>query len=71
MFLSIAELVTLTGYRRRSCIARWLRDNGFSFRIAADGYPRVLEEHVRVLLCGMPVKPRNQPNLAALKKEVR
>lgn len=70
MFLSIAELVSLTGYKRRSCIVRWLQANGFSFRIGADGYPRVLEEHVRMLLCGVPAKPRNQPNLAALKSEV-
>lgn len=70
MFLSIADLVSLTGYKRRSCIIRWLQTNGFAFRIGADGYPRVLEEHVRMLLCGVPMKSRNQPNLAALKNEV-
>jgi hypothetical protein len=68
VFLTIAELVRLTGYKRRGCMARWLRDNGFAFRIGADGYPRVLEDHVRLLLSGMVVKPRNTPNLAALKQ---
>ncbi len=70
MFLSLADLVSLTGYKRRSCIIRWLQANGFAFRVGADGYPRVLEEHVRALLCGIPMKPRNRPNLAALKNEV-
>jgi len=47
---------------------RWLQTNGFAFRIGADGYPRVLEEHVRLQLCGAASKSRNLPNLAALKK---
>jgi len=69
MFLSFAELVLLTGYRRRSCIIRWLVANGFAFRVGADGYPRVLEEHMRLILCGNSPKPRNAPNFSALKKK--
>jgi hypothetical protein len=68
MFLTIAELIGLTGYKRRSRIVRWLAENGFAFRIGADGYPRVLEEHVRLQLCAVAAKPRNTPNLDALKK---
>jgi len=68
MFLSVAELVALTGYKRRSCMIRWLRENGFAFPIGADGYPQVLKEHVRLLLCRQPVKPRSIPKLAVLKK---
>lgn len=67
MFLTIAELVSLTGYRRRSCIIRWLAENGFAFRVGADGYPRVLAEHVKLQLCAVAAKPRNLPNLDALK----
>lgn len=67
MFLSLAELAMLTGYKRRACMIRWLQSNGFAFRVGADGYPRVLEEHVRSLLSGMAPKPRNTPNLAALR----
>lgn len=67
MFLTIAELIGLTGYKRRSCIVRWLTQNGFAFRIAADGYPRVLEEHVKLQLCAIAAKPRNLPRLEALK----
>lgn len=68
MFLSLAELVRLTGYRRRGCMIRWLQANGFAFRVGADGYPRVLEDHVRLLLSGMAPKPRNTPNLDALRQ---
>ena len=67
MLLSLAELVTLTGYKRRGCMIRWLRANGFIFRIGADGYPRVLEDHVRLQLAGIASRPRNTPNLDALK----
>lgn len=68
MLLSIAELVALTGYRRRGCIIRWLSQNGFAFRVGADGYPRVLEEHVRSQLGGNAFKQRSVPNLSVLKK---
>ena len=67
-FLSIAELVILTGYKRRSCMIRWLRENGFVFRIGADGLPKVLEEHVRLQLSGVITKRGNHPNFDALKK---
>lgn len=68
MFLTIAELVLLTGYKRRGCMIRWLAGNGFLFRIGADGYPRVLEEHVRQQLCGVASRSRNTPNFDALKQ---
>lgn len=68
MLLSVAELVLLTGYKQRRHMIRWLRENGFAFRIGADGYPRVLEEHVRIQLSGVAAKPRNKPNLDALKR---
>ena len=68
MFLSIADMVYLTGYKRRSCIIRWLQENGFVFRIGGDGYPRGLEDHVKLLLSGIAGKPRSQPNLDALSR---
>jgi hypothetical protein len=68
MFLSLAELVALTGYKRRACMIRWLQTNGFVFRVAADGYPRVLADHVRTQLSGMGITRRNSPNLEALKQ---
>lgn len=67
IFLTLAELASLTGYKRRSCIIRWLQANGFAFRVAADGYPRVLQEHVREMLGGPPSLRKTVPNLSALR----
>ncbi len=50
MFLSIADMVYLTGYKRRSCIIRWLQENGFVFRIGGGGYPRGLGDHVKLVV---------------------
>ncbi len=68
MFLSLSELVALTGYKRRGCMIRWLQANGFIFRVAADGYPRVLDEHVKMQLSGIGSTRRNTPNFKALKQ---
>jgi hypothetical protein len=70
VFLTLAELVLLTGYKRRGCMIRWLADNAFLFRVGADGYPRVLEEHVRQQMSGIGPRTRNTPNLEALKQLV-
>jgi len=45
---------------------RWLRENGFVFTVAADGYPRLLVEHVRTRLTGERVRKRTEPDLSAL-----
>jgi len=66
MFLSLEELRTLTGYQRPTCMIRWLRENGFVFTVAADGYPRLLVEHVRTRLTGERVRKRTEPDLSAL-----
>jgi len=46
MFLSRDELVEFTGYKNPSSQMRWLQREGFYFRVAADGRPRVLKEAV-------------------------
>jgi len=46
MFLTRNEIKELTGYSYQSAQIRWLREEGFMFRIAADGHPRVLEAEV-------------------------
>ena len=46
MFLSQSDLVALSGYKRRSLVARWLRDNGFVFVLGIDGWPRVAHSHI-------------------------
>lgn len=70
MFLSIDELQTLTGYQRPNCMIRWLRENGFVFTVAADGYPRILVDHVKGRLMTDFKTKRSEPNLAALARNL-
>jgi hypothetical protein len=42
MFLTRSEIQQLTGYKTPATQTRWLQDNGFLFKIGADGYPRLL-----------------------------
>lgn len=70
--LSRSELLELTGKRRPSAIARWLRDNGFSFRIAADGYPRVDRHHYERVMDGggsSVSRRRTEPNFDAMRHQ--
>jgi hypothetical protein len=52
MFLTREELIQLTGYKNPSAQMRWLQREGFYFRVAADGRPRVLKEAVINILGG-------------------
>ena len=51
LFLTKDQILELTGYRRPSNQIRWLRDQGFKFKVAADGKPRVLVAEVNHLMC--------------------
>jgi len=42
--LSRAELTEWSGYRQRSRVAAWLKQNGVQFLMGADGWPRVRRE---------------------------
>jgi hypothetical protein len=46
MFLTQEEIKQLTGYKNPSAQMRWLQREGFYFRVAADGRPRVLKQFV-------------------------
>lgn len=63
--LSREELRELTGYRQRSRVIRWLRENGFAFYLGGDAWPRVLRESFE-----KPRKTltRSAPNVQALKE---
>ena len=50
LFLAADDLHELTGFVRPSKQIEWLKREGFAFRVAADGHPRVLREHVSRLL---------------------
>lgn len=41
MFLTRDELRDLTGYKQKSAIATFLRDNKYPFELDKDGWPKV------------------------------
>jgi len=53
LFLTSKELGELTGYQKPKCQIAWLRTQGFTYRIAADGHPRVDRTHYLKLMGGM------------------
>lgn len=68
-FLSHLEIVELTGYKIPSKQINWLRLQGFIFRIAADGYPRIDRSHYLKLMGGYNnnIQPKTEPNFNSLK----
>lgn len=59
MFLTRDELRELTGRHQRGKVAAWLRENGYRFELAADGWPRVLSAAVEARL--MPAARQRKP----------
>ncbi len=71
--LSRADLVDLSGYKRPGPMGIWLRQNGFVFVVASDGWPRVDQEHYRARM-GKPSSKTltvSQPNFNALRETQR
>lgn len=60
-FLSHAEIVELTGYKRPADQRRWLRTNGWQFAVAARGRPRVLDTEMERNLVGQGSSSRHEP----------
>ncbi len=50
VLLSREQLVELTGYRRPSAMRRWLICEGIKFLIGADGWPKVHEAEIELIL---------------------
>jgi len=68
MFLTPDEVQELTGYKYPSKQIQWLQREGFAFRVAADGKPRLLREAVIKALggkCSVKEK-RTEPNWDAI-----
>ena len=64
MLLDPADLEALTGYKRASCQARWLRERGWLFEIGGDGKPKVLRAHAMQRLGGVESdEPKPEPQL--------
>ncbi len=70
MFLDETEVLDLTGYARPTKQIEWLRREGFAFRVAADGHPRVLRAHVFRLMGAQETAPKQKttPNFTGLSK---
>lgn len=66
--LSRAQLEEVSGYRQKSRIAQWLRQNGFNFRVGADGWPRVDKDHYHGVMGTRTPKSltNSKPNVGAL-----
>lgn len=76
MFLTDADLQSLTGYKRPAEQRRWLTSHGWAFEIRADGRNRVLIEEAQGKMLtrqtANKASPRNtgrsaEPDLAALR----
>lgn len=73
-FLTADELHALSGFQKPLKQIAWLRDEGFTFRIAADGHPRVDRSHYMKVMGGttdtVPPK-KTEPNFGPLLRIVR
>ena len=71
MFLTQSELAELTERKRKGEQIAWLKANGYTYAIGANGHARVLREYLQARLCGAsigmttaPTAP--EPNWAAM-----
>lgn len=63
--LSRDELRELTGYRQRSAVIRWLRENCIQHYIGGDAWPRVLHSTLGGKATSKTLT-KSKPNLDAL-----
>lgn len=64
VFLTSEQLLQLTGYRQPAAQIRWLRRQGITHWVRADGHPSVPES----ALSGDRTELRARPNFAAIRK---
>lgn len=66
--LTAVELEELTGCKYSSRQIEWLRSNGFQFRVAATGAPRVDRSHYLKMMGGTSEAPRQKtaPDYSAM-----
>ncbi len=67
--LTPEELLELTGYKRGAEQARWLKDNGFKFKLDRLGKPRVDRTHYDQKMGSKPATGEaigGSPNWSAL-----
>jgi hypothetical protein len=69
LLLTSTELHDLTGYTRPSRQIAWLHDEGFTFRVAADGHPRVDRAHYLKMMGAVDIAARRRtaPDFSSLR----
>lgn len=69
MILTDSYLQELTGYARPSKQIEWLRREGFTFRIAGDGHPRVDFDHYQKMMGAVSgsARKRTEPDFSSLR----
>jgi len=69
MLLDPADLRLLTGFVRPSKQIEWLQREGFTFRIAADGHPRVDRAHYLKMMgvTDIAARRRTAPDFSSLR----
>lgn len=65
--LTEEELIELTGRKQGAGMAKWLTENGFTFKRGSDGLPRVDREHYRTIMSARRPKAPRGPRLHGLK----
>jgi len=71
LLLNAEELGELTGYKKPKLQIIWLRAQGFEFRVAADGHPRVDRSHYLKIMGGTVSQElirKTEPNFDSLIK---
>jgi len=63
MFLTNEQLKNFTGWKRKSHVCKWLKENHIRHFIGADGWPRVLVSDLE----SRQNHGRVKPNFGALK----
>jgi hypothetical protein len=66
LVLSRDELASLTGYRRPSLQARWLKQQGFKFRLGRDLHPRVDRGHYNSRMGAGPASSSTGPDWSSI-----
>ena len=69
MFLTPAELATLTGYQLAGWQIRWLKERGWRFEVSATGRPVVARVYAEQRMVGTATAPGAVSlNLEAIRK---
>lgn len=67
MFLTAHELLELTGYKRRTAQAEWLRARAWVFELSHDGSPKVLRKYAEARMGAAELAIPSRPDFTAIR----